>query len=166
MARILIAYATKNGSTTGIAEAIKEELASAGHAVEVQEMKAVKTLDCFDAVIIGAPLYCAKPLDMEKFTGKFREALAKLPVAAFAVGISPVTKEEKQVAQAEKLLHEALGPLQPVAETVFAGKLDPASLNFITRKLMVDLGKLPTGDFRDWNAIAAWAEEAGKKLTS
>ncbi|MEN6609996.1 MAG: flavodoxin domain-containing protein [Methanoregulaceae archaeon] len=165
MARILIAYATKNGSTTGIAEAISEELRSSGNTAEVAEMNRVKQLDGYDAVILGAPLYCGKPLDLEKFTGKFRDALAKVPVAAFAVGISPVSKDEKQVSQAMKLLRESLGSLEPVAETVFAGKLDPARINYNTRKLM-SLGNLPTGDFRDWTAIAAWAEEVAEKIKS
>lgn len=165
MARILIAYATKNGSTTGIAEAIKEELQSSGNTADVAELNRVKQLDGYDAVILGAPLYCGKPVDLEKFTRKFRDALSKIPVAAFAVGISPVSKDQKQVDQAMKLLRESLGSLEPVAQTVFAGKLDPARINFITRKLMA-LGNLPTGDFRDWTTIAAWAEEVAEKIKS
>jgi menaquinone-dependent protoporphyrinogen oxidase len=46
---------------------------------------------------------------------------------------------------------------------MFAGRLDPTKLSFIQRK-MTEFVKSPMGDFRDWNAIAAWARELPKKM--
>ena len=40
---------------------------------------------------------------------------------------------------------------------MFAGKLDPAKLSFIQRK-MTELVKSLVGDFRDWDAIRGWTE--------
>jgi len=37
---------------------------------------------------------------------------------------------------------------------MFAGKLDAGKMNFVERSLR-SLQKVPTGDFRDWDAIAA-----------
>jgi menaquinone-dependent protoporphyrinogen oxidase len=54
-----------------------------------------------------------------------------------------------------KHLLAALDPIQPAAITVFAGRLDPSRMSFIDRT-MTALMKVRTGDFRDWNAIAAW----------
>jgi menaquinone-dependent protoporphyrinogen oxidase len=56
-ARILVAYASRKGSTAGIAQAVGKELVSAGHTVDVAEMKTVTTVEGYNAVIIGAPLY-------------------------------------------------------------------------------------------------------------
>ena len=60
MARILVAYATKKGSTAEIAQAIGKELRTAGHLVDVTEMKSVSSLDGYNAVVIGAPFYMGK----------------------------------------------------------------------------------------------------------
>jgi len=52
-------------------------------------------------------------------------------------------------------LRKALLPIQPVAVTMFAGKLDPARMSFVERT-MTKMLKVPTGDFRDWNRIREW----------
>ena len=81
-----------------------------------------------------------------------------MPVAGFVVCLAAASKDPEGICMAEKALHGALDPLKPVAEKVFAGRLDPEKLswfqNWITKKV-----KSPVGDFRDWTAIAAWAKE-------
>jgi menaquinone-dependent protoporphyrinogen oxidase len=47
---------------------------------------------------------------------------------------------------------------------VFAGKLDHASLSRVER-LMVRALRAPEGDFRDWDAIRAWARGVGGELS-
>jgi len=97
-ARILVAYASRKGSTAGIAQAVRKELQSAGHSVEVAEMKTVSTLAGYNAVVIGAPIYMGSIVkDVGTFVGRYREQLATLPVAAFAVGLAPVSKDAHQV---------------------------------------------------------------------
>jgi menaquinone-dependent protoporphyrinogen oxidase len=95
--------------------------------------------------------------------GRHRDALVKLPVAAFTVGMTPVSKDPVQIENAMKMLRSALAPLQPVSETVFAGRVDPKKLSFIQRK-MTEMAKSPVGDFRDWDAIARWARELPAKM--
>lgn len=155
--RILIAFVSRKGSTAEIARAVGKELESAGTTVDVAEMKTISSLTGYDAIVIGAPLYMGRMVgDVGKFVGRHREQLVNVPVAAFAVGIAPVSKETGSVEYAMKKLHSSLAPLQPVATTLFAGRLDPAQLSFISRKMM-EMAKIPSGDFRDWNAIASWA---------
>ena len=54
---------------------------------------------------------------------------------------------------------------------VFAGKLDHASLSLdhasLSRveRLMVRAQRAPEGDFRDWDAIRAWARGVGGELS-
>jgi len=157
-AQILVAYASRKGSTAGIAQAIGKELVSAGHTVDVIEMKTVTTVKGYNAVIIGAPVYMGKvDKDISKFVAKNRDRLASIQVAAFAVGIAPVAPQIEPVEKVLDDLTKAVSPIQLIAATVFAGKLDPDKMSFIERS-MTSLMKVRTGDFRDWNAIAVWAK--------
>lgn len=134
-ARFLVADATQHGSTAGIAEAIGKELVAAGYTIDVTDIKSVNTPSTYDAVVIGAPLYMGR-MDwvFGKFVGLHRDELSKLPLAVFAVGLTPVSS------------------------AVFAGSLDPAKLSFIQRN-MSEMAKSPVGDFRDGEAIGKWARE-------
>ena len=164
MAHILIAYASRNGSTAEIAQAIGKELQAAGHAADVVEMGAVPSLSGYNAVVIGGPLYMGKMVgDVGKFVKRHRNELSKLPIAGFTVGLTPVSKDPAGMANAEKALRDALAPLQPVAQTVFAGRLDPEKLSWF-QKWITKKVKSPVGDFRDWAAIAAWARELPGKM--
>jgi menaquinone-dependent protoporphyrinogen oxidase len=157
--KILIAFASRKGSTAEIAQAIGKELESAGNSVEVAEIKGIRSLEGFRGVVIGAPVYMAKiEKDVGAFAARFGGVLSRLPVAAFAVGIAPVDPRVGTVEGVLDKLKAALGPVQPVAVTMFAGRLDLARMSFAERT-MTGLMKVLTGDFRDWEAIRAWARE-------
>jgi menaquinone-dependent protoporphyrinogen oxidase len=163
-ARILVAYTTEKGSTAGIAGAIGKELQSAGYSADVTVMKTVSSLAGYNAVVIGGPVYMGKMTrDFGRFLGRYREELAKLPVAAFVVGMAPASKDPVEINKVIIVLHVSLASLKPVAETAFAGVVDPEKLGLIQRK-MVKMAKAPVGDFRDWDAIAAWARELPAKM--
>ena len=163
-ARILVAYATRNGSTAEIAQAIGRELVSTGLTVDVAEIKTVSTLAGYTAVVIGGPLYMGSVDDaVGKFTGCYGSELSKLPVAAFAVGLAPKSPVPGAVEMAMAALKKSLGSVIPLTSTLFAGKLDPAKVNFVMRKFL-EMAKIPAGDFRDWDAIAAWARELPGKI--
>ena len=162
--RILVAYASPHGSTAEIAQAIGKQLHSAGYSVDVMEFKSVSSPDGYQAVVIGGPFYMGKLVgDVGKFIGKNSDALTKVPVAAFGVGVTPVGKDPTAVGNATKKLHEALAPLKPVAVTIFAGKVDREKLSFF-QKFIVGRVHAPVGDFRDWAAITAWAIELPPKM--
>jgi len=163
MARILVAYASKKGSTTEIAQAIGKELQAAGHVVDVAEMMTVTSLTGYNAVVIGGPMYVGKIEGMGKFVKRYSAELARVPVAGFVVCLAAASKDKEGMAWAEKALHAALDPLRPVAETIFAGRLDPSKLSWI-QKWMTEKAKSPIGDFRDWTTIAAWARELPAKM--
>jgi len=156
--RILVAYATKHGSTAGVADAVAHELDEAGFEVEAAALPAVDSLEGYDSVVLGAPLYMGTPLDLAAFVARHRDALTRVPVAAFATGLTPAAPEPKpeQVEQARKALIDALSPVRPIAATLFAGALDPAKMG-LAERAVTRLLRAPSGDFRDWNAIAGWA---------
>jgi menaquinone-dependent protoporphyrinogen oxidase len=163
MARILVAYATKKGSTTEIAQAIGKELNASGHVVDVAEMRTITSLTGYNAVVIGGPVYVGKIDGVGKFVKRHSTELARVPVAGFVVCLAAAAKDPEGVAWAEKALHAALDPLRPVAETVFAGRLDPSKLSWL-QKWVTEKAKSPVGDFRDWTAIAAWARDLPGKM--
>jgi menaquinone-dependent protoporphyrinogen oxidase len=163
-ARILVTYASRNGSTTEIAQTIGNDLTTAGYTVDVTDMNSVASLSGYDGVVIGAPLYMGNLVkDVGKFIGRYREVLTALPVASFAVGLTPVSEKVGNVDHAMECLHAALSPVKPVGTILFAGKLDPAKLGFIQR-MMMEIGKVPSGDFRDWKLISAWARDLPVKM--
>jgi menaquinone-dependent protoporphyrinogen oxidase len=157
--KILIAYTSRKGSTEGIARAIGEELEAAGCSVAVAAMEGISSLEGYKAVIIGAPVYMAR---VEKavpgFVARNREGLLVVPVAAFAVGIAPVNPRVGTVDDVLAKLRSALEPVKPAAVTMFAGALELSRMSF-TERTITTLMNVLTGDFRDWEAIRAWARE-------
>jgi menaquinone-dependent protoporphyrinogen oxidase len=102
-------------------------------------------------------------VDHSTWEGNNCEQLQKLPIAAFVVGLAPKNPDPSAGEAAMAALKKSLGPLTPISSVQFAGKLDPAKLSFIQRK-MTEMVKSPVGDFRDWNAIAAWARDLPGKM--
>jgi menaquinone-dependent protoporphyrinogen oxidase len=161
---ILVAYTTRKGSTAEIALAIAKELEKTGAAVTVSDMTTVSSLEGYNAVIIGAPVYTGKVAgDVAVFARRHRDTLGRVPVAGFVTGIAPVFPKTGDISVFTGQLAEALALAKPVAVTMFAGNLDTARLSFIERG-MTSLLKVPTGDFRDWVTIALWARDLPGKM--
>ncbi|HEY6031864.1 MAG TPA: flavodoxin domain-containing protein [Gaiellaceae bacterium] len=156
---ILIAYATKHGSTREVAEAVAGTLREEGLEVEVKPAAEARALEAYDGVVLGGALYMGRlHKDAKRFLSRHRGALAALPVAVFAMG--PRTLEEQEVAESRAQLDRALADvpeLEPVAVTIFGGVLDPAAQHF-------PFNRMPAADARDWDAIRLWARELARSL--
>lgn len=160
---ILVAYATRYGSTQEVAEKVAATLRERGLKVEVKPARQVRDLD-YRAVVLGAPLYIGRWLkDAQSFLTRHQQALAKHPVAIFALG--PTHVEELKSPQVRAQLDQELAKypwLKPVAVELFGGKYDPAKLRFLDNLLAVlpasPLHNAPASDARDWQAIRAWAD--------
>jgi menaquinone-dependent protoporphyrinogen oxidase len=167
---VLVAYATKYGSTQGVAEAIAAVLHERGLEAKVQPAREVRSLDGYGAIVLGAPLYIGSWLkDARRFLAQHQEALAKRPVVVFALG--PLHDDEKEMQGSREQLDKQLAKfpwLTPVAIEVFAGKFDQAKLRFPDRLLASlpasPIHGLPASDLRDWTAIRAWASSLAEKL--
>ncbi len=164
--KVLIAYATRNGSTAEIAEAVGKELKSAGHSVEVKEIKTGTSVEGNTSIVIGAPMYAAKYIEAKKFVDRFRENIVGLPVAMFAVGLAAVSKDPRLIDETKNALQGSLDPIKKVSMFFFSGNLNGKKISFITRKMVEHFGKVPAGDYRDWDAIAAWGKEVAGKVGS
>jgi menaquinone-dependent protoporphyrinogen oxidase len=151
---ILLTYATRFGSTQEVAEAITTALREAGFEVELQPMQEVRSLDGYEAVVLGAALYNTRwHQDAHQFLTKHQDALKQRPVAIFALG--PLNTSEAAKRNSSRQLDKELAKypwLKPFAVEMFAGKYDPSKpgLGIFGRLL-------PARDYRDWKAIRAWA---------
>ncbi len=81
---VLIAFATRAGSTPEIAHAVGETLAARGFNVDVQPVRQVRSLQAYDAVILGSPIRVGNWLpEATAFVRTFQADLNRLPVALF-----------------------------------------------------------------------------------
>lgn len=159
---ILVAYATRYGSTKEVAETVAATLGEQGLEVEVKTAREVRSLDGYGAVVLGTPLYMgALYKDVRALLERNQAALEQTPLALFALG--PISAAEG-VEGSRKQLDAALAKLpwlSPVATEVFVGKYDPARLGFKDKMIAAlpasPLHGEPAHDERDWEAIRGWA---------
>jgi menaquinone-dependent protoporphyrinogen oxidase len=127
MASILIAYATRNGSTQQVAEATRARLSEHGAAVEMRLVGEVRSVDGFDAVVLGAPIYSGRwDPHAVKFLKQHQHTLESLPIAIFALG--PLSTTEEAFARSRRQLDrsvEAFKWLTPVSIELFGGADPP-----------------------------------------
>lgn len=98
---ILVAYATRYGSTQEVAEAVAATLREHGLEVDLQPMRKVRTLEGYRAVVLGAPIYIGSlHKDAQRLLSQHREALSRRPVAVFALGPTHDDEKERQGSRA------------------------------------------------------------------
>ena len=157
--QVLVVYASKYGATAEIAEKIAQVLRQAGLRTDVSPAGRIRDLTPYQAVVLGSAVYIGKWLkEAEKFLRANEKALAERQVWLFSSG--PTGKGD-----AVELLQGWRFPaeLKPIADhiqprdiAVFHGNADMKKLNFIEKQMLKTV-KASVGDFRDWEAITAWA---------
>jgi menaquinone-dependent protoporphyrinogen oxidase len=160
--KVLVASASKHGSTEGIAEAIAERLRQLGHDALAIRAADVADLHGVHAVVLGSAVYTGSWMkEATEFAEANAEILSSLPLWLFSSG--PLGTEVDDEEEQPRQLAELRERLQPRAHRMFFGALDRSKLGFGER-MMVKAVKAPDGDFRDWNAISAWADEIAREL--
>ena len=159
--KILIAVASKHGSTREIAQVIAEELRDLGPTVDVLEAEAVTGLDGYDAAIVGSAVYMGTWLpEARRLIAREGAPLQAMPVWLFSSG--PIGDDPHAGGE----LHALVGMLAATGareHVIFAGKLDAQHLG-LAERLIARLVHTPTGDFRDWAAVREWARTIGVAL--
>src|SRR5512136_1356082 len=124
--KILIAYASRTGSTGGVAEAIGKTLAESGAQVEVRLMKDVQDLAPYRAVVAGSAIQGRKWLpEAIQFVQTHQAALAHKPFAAFLVCMTlAMPGADKYREHVAGFLQPVRALVKPVSEGLFAGVLD------------------------------------------
>jgi len=173
--RVLIVYASRYGSTQGIAERVGKILQQQGMEVTVESVPRASDPADYDAVVIGSAAYYFRWIKKAtEFVWRNQGALAERPVWLFSSGpLGTKTTDEqgrdvcevtipREIAEFKKSIH-------PRGHRVFFGALIRERLGLAHRlmlKLPVnrDNAVFPLGDFRDWNAIETWAAEIAQEL--
>ena len=164
--KVLVAYGTKYGATAEIAERIGQVLREAGLGADVQPADRVGDLAPYAAVVLGSAVYIGQwRKEAAKFLKTNEAALAEKPIWLFSSG---PTGEGDPVELAQGWRFP--GKLQPIADhiqprdiAIFLGAADESKMGRLDRWLLKNV-KAPMGDFRDWDAIAAWATAIAKAL--
>ena len=161
--RILVTYASRNGATAGVAEAIGKTLAEGGAQVDVLPMQEVVDLSPYRAVVAGSAIQAAQWLpEAMQFMQAHRAELTRKPFAAFLVCMTLAMKKGDYRQQVAEWLNPVRSLVRPVSVGLFAGTLDTRLIkSFGDRmkfRLSVMMGVWSEGDHRDWKAIHAWAE--------
>ena len=154
MVSALVVFATRNGATREVADAIADALRADGTTVDVQAAWSVRrSIAERDLIVLGAPLYSGRWLpSAHRFLKRHRADLQHLPVAVFALG--PLDRTDEAWLCSKSQLDAALARhpwLSPVATAVFGGAEE------LGRSLS------PRQDLRDWQAIRAWAVQVSRQ---
>ncbi|MGY1731618.1 flavodoxin domain-containing protein [Geodermatophilus sp. SYSU D01045] len=167
--RVLVGYATADGSTRGVAERVAGRLTEAGHAVDLRPAGPEADPAGYDAVVLGSAVH-----SMRWLAGA-RDLLARLaaaddapPVWLFSVaGISPRGRVTRWLARQEaaRLEQDLPRGLRPRSHRLFAGVVRTRGVPLWGRLFYRAVGQHP-GDHRDWPAIDGWARQMAAELTA
>lgn len=187
MTTVFVAFGSRHGGTRGIAERIGEVLQAEGIETVVAPAGQVGELGAADAFVVGSGVYMGSWLDEPlDFMRRHQDVLAARPTWLFSSG--PLIGSTKSTPGADAVA-DALGPadgpgsggrkkvealsatIHPRDHRVFFGAFDPKDppksiSERVVRMMPAAKNMLPPGDFRDWEAIEAWAREIGTTLAS
>jgi menaquinone-dependent protoporphyrinogen oxidase len=156
--RILIAYATRCGSTLEIARAVLQDLKARGCAVDLHPADKVPSLAPYKAVVLGSAVRFGKWLpEAVDFVRAHQSELKRVPTVFFTVHIQNTGPDEAARKARLAYIEPVRALLKPQAEAFFAGKIDLSRLSFGVR-MIARIMKARDEDRRDWPAIHAWAK--------
>ena len=154
--KVLVAYASKTGTAAEVAQAIGEELGRAGIAADVRPAKDVRDVSGYAGVVLGTGVRMEKPYgDAVSFVSRHLKALQGVPVAYFSVGMMLMEDTSENRAKAETFLRPLTDLLAPASIGLFGGCVNYKRLGLTG--MMMKMGKVAEGDWRDWDAIRTWA---------
>lgn len=165
--QIVVAVASKYGHTHEIGERIAAVLRGAGLDAVVQDAASMHDLAGVQAVVLGSAIYLGRwRADAVDFLRIHERGLTGLPLWIFSSG--PLGEgEPEQLIDGWHLPDAVLDLLDRIGvvdSVLFHGALEPEQLNLAERWVMRAVGA-KEGDFRDWDAIEAWARGIAAALS-
>jgi len=148
---ILVGYASKHGSTESTATSVAQRLREAGHVVELRRLDRIDSLDGYDRLVIGCPVYASRWYGPGvRFLKRHERALRRHSerLWVFTVGGGPTIPAGA---------NDVVAPFAPVEHGYLRGRIDRGELNIIERT-MIRAARAPYGDFTDPSAVEAFAD--------
>lgn len=172
---VLVAYATRHGATRGIAERIAERLRAGGLEADALLVTDVHDAARYEAFVVGSAAYMFHWLgDAKAFVKRNQALLAERPTWLFSsgpTGTDTVDADGRDLLEvtAPKEFAEFRAAIHPRDEQVFYGAIDPDAKPIglaerVAAMMPMPKDAIPTGDFRDWPAIDAWADTIASDL--
>lgn len=164
MEKVLVVYASTMGSTAEIARAIGDQLTERGFEVDVLPTSKAPDAPHYDAVVVGSAVYLGHwDKRAMHYVQDQAPDLAERPTWLFQSG--PCGPEASgQLLHTTHHLTQICVEIGALPVKTFAGNLDRTrATSWLTR--LMSTGKL-AGDFRDWDAIRAWADGIADSLTA
>jgi menaquinone-dependent protoporphyrinogen oxidase len=145
----------------------------------------VASLAGYDAVVLGSAVRIGAWLpEAVAFVEKYQAQLRTIPVAYFTVCMTVAEARPDPGAAQSHPAPDHLAPddlakrdsevasyaapvralVEPLCETYFAGAIDPDRFSWLMR-MVIKASHLPTGDYRDWKEVKAWATEVAEQLS-
>jgi menaquinone-dependent protoporphyrinogen oxidase len=152
--KVLVAVASRHGSTREIGQPIAEVLEESGHAVDVSDPDDVDSVETYDAVVLGSSVYVGRwAAAARSMVDRLASGLAVRPVWLFSsgpVGTPPVPAGDPDE------IPSLMTRLGARGHRTFAGALDKERLA-LAERAVVALLQAQSGDFRSWPDIRDWA---------
>ncbi len=159
--RVLVAVASRHGSTREIGEAIAEVLVTSGFDVEVADPEDVENVEPFEAVVLGSSVYVGRwAASARAFVDRFAGRLAQRPVWLFSSG--PVGDPPAPLGDPEEVA-AIMRRMGARGHKTFAGNLDRGGLA-LAERAVVALVQAEQGDFRAWAEVQDWATRIAEDL--
>jgi len=171
--KALVAYASRYGSTKGIAEFIAENLRKRGIPSDAMAVESIPDPGGYDAYVIGSAVYMSHwTKEASKFVRRNRTMLATKPVWLFSSGPLGTNKEDPLGRDLFKISESREFPelkdlIKAREHRIFPGALDPNRLTLshkVVRRMPAAMDLMPEGDFRDWKEIEEWADGIARQL--
>ncbi|WP_329500446.1 flavodoxin domain-containing protein [Kitasatospora herbaricolor] len=162
MMTVLVGYASAHGSTREIAERIGSRLTESGVSADVRPLDDRTRAAGYSAFVLGSAVHNRRWLpEAAAYLERHRDTLAQGRVWAFSVGMPAALRGPwRRLASREgAIVLDALGPLPDLrGHRLFSGVVTREQLGWVGALALRLLGGR-AGDYRDWDAIDAWAAE-------
>ncbi|WP_327063504.1 flavodoxin domain-containing protein [Kitasatospora purpeofusca] len=166
---VLVGYASAHGSTREIAVCIGARLAESGCPADVRPLDGGTTVDGYNAFVLGSAVHNRRWLpEAAAFLRRHRDMLVHGRVWAFSVGMPAALRGpwRRFARREEVIVLDALAPLPGLCgHRLFSGVVTREQLGRVGTLTLRILGG-HTGDYRDWDAIDAWADEIAETLAA
>jgi menaquinone-dependent protoporphyrinogen oxidase len=159
--KVLVAVASRHGSTREIGEAVRDVLSRSGFEVDVADPDDVESVDPYEAVVLGSAVYVGRwAASARALVDRCACGLGTRPVWMFSSG--PVGDPLAPTTEAEEV-PGVLARIQARGHRTFPGRLDHGGLG-LAERAAVALLQAEQGDFRVWADIEDWAAAIGAEL--
>ena len=158
---VLVAYASKHGSTEEIARFITDRLRERGIEADAAPVQEVSDLSGVEAVVLGSAVYLGSWMkEAPEFVDRHLSTLRSIPVWLFSVGPSePRSRTRRSSRSSSASSARSFG--RGTTDCSSASSTDKLGFG---ERMMVKAVKAPEGDFRNWDEIGAWADDIATEL--